>query len=530
VGRMIPVVDLFAGPGGLNEGFSRVGEDSSVPNPVFKTVASFEMNKHAHETLVLRTAYRILKRTGAVPESYYEFIRGERNWESFVSEKRVAAAVAVAEAEVHRVELGPETREQTKALIRKALETHGVPGRDWVLIGGPPCQAYSLAGRSRRTNDETFEDDKKHFLYREYLDIIAEFKPAIFVMENVKGLLSSTNAGTKMFDLILGDLEKPKIGLEYEIRSMVVSGSPDTLNPRDFIIHSEQYGVPQKRHRIILLGIRKDVVDRTNIRVLERSCAVTVEDAIGDLPALRSGIAPVREDSWDHWIQLRNQMEEFTGISADADKGTLSTGAPFQDYIPPSSPNTFRDWVLDSRIGGVTLHETRRHMVSDLFRYGYLAHKAIELDRAPTLNDLPLQLLPNHKNVADREIQTPFIDRFKVQLRNSPSSTIVSHIAKDGHYYIHYDPKQMRSLTVREAARLQTFPDNYFFRGARTDQYTQVGNAVPPLLAFQIATKVAEALGINLSEDPSLRLSLEAGKPVVLGSFQEIEQTNALAF
>lgn len=144
---------------------------------------------------------------------------------------------------------------------------------------------------------------------------------------------------------------------------------------------------------------------------------------------------------------------------------------------------------MDRRLGGACNHETRGHIPEDLQRYFYASVFAsvVEPARSPLLEEFPHELLPDHRNVGEALKSTKFNDRFRVQVRSRPSTTVVSHISKDGHYYIHYDPAQCRSLTVREAARLQTFPDNYFFEGPRTQQYQQVGNAVPPLLAHQMA-------------------------------------------
>jgi DNA (cytosine-5)-methyltransferase 1 len=159
--------------------------------------------------------------------------------------------------------------------------------------------------------------------------------------------------------------------------------------------------------------------------------------------------------------------------------------------VGKTKPAHKADWFIDKKLKGICNHETRGHIRADLHRYFFAAVFAQQFGRSPLLEDLPKALLPKHENVAAALKETKFNDRFRVQLAGRPSTTVVSHISKDGHYYIHYDPSQCRSLTVREAARLQTFPDNYFFEGPRTEQYKQVGNAVPPLLAKQIAEIVA---------------------------------------
>jgi len=490
----IPIIDLFAGPGGLNEGFSQLGESDGAP--VFTTIGSFEMESTAVRTLTLRAAYRhLLRSDGGVPQDYYSFIRGEIDLAAFKENPLVAEAFAAAETHVHQVELGGDA-DNSETIIRKALESAGVAHGEqpWVLIGGPPCQAYSLAGRSRRANDESFATDKKHFLYREYLQIIRTFAPPVFVMENVKGLLSSTTSGESMFDLIKRDLENPGVGLRYSIHSLTVANAPELLNPKDFVIRSEQYGIPQKRHRVILLGIRDGAFpENVPVGALEPSDSVTVEHALNGMPALRSGISPSGLDSDESWLSIRERgfgRTEQVGIKRSGRDATLHRGRPAMERTgDPKGPAAYRDWILDSRFDWVIQHESRSHMVKDLERYQFAAALAKKEGIAPKLRHFPAELLPNHKNAGSEA--RPFEDRFRVQIAGAPSTTVVSHISKDGHYYIHPDPEQMRSLTVREAARLQTFPDNYFFVGNRTQQYHQVGNAVPPLLANQIAKVVA---------------------------------------
>ena len=500
----IPIVDLFAGPGGLNEGFASARSSSGTR--VFETATSIEMNSVACETLRLRSAFRSVAGSGDSLDPYYEFLRGERSFLDLQSADGFRKAFLDASQEVHEIELGPSTRSKAKKIIESSLNVVGASDSSspWVLIGGPPCQAYSLAGRSRRANDETFEKDKKHFLYREYLSIIRKFAPTIFVMENVKGLLSSTNAGQATFDRILRDLAGAAGGPRYEIHSLVTDANDSTYSPSDFIIRSERFGIPQRRHRVILLGILKGSgFESKPFKRLSEVDPVSTMDAIGDLPKLRSGISRFKGNDSNEWFKLRSSASKVTELpSGEMDHQlhdqSLGRGAPF---IPGSrgprsrsteSKKIFVSWVHDSAIGGVIQHESRTHMVEDLRRYWFAATYGKIRHESPKLRDFPKRLLPNHAN-ASSDLR-PFEDRFRVQLADSPSTTVVSHIAKDGHYYIHPDPLQMRSLTVREAARLQTFPDNYYFCGNRTEQYTQVGNAVPPLLANQIAEIVRQIL------------------------------------
>jgi DNA (cytosine-5)-methyltransferase 1 len=479
---LIPIVDLFAGPGGLNEGFCSALDING--KRVFDSVASFEMNALACRTLRLRSTFRALRANGGDLGPYYKYISGQVTWNETLSGKFREAYESTAE-HIFQVELGEEQRKEVDAIILEKLGPHESRGH-WILIGGPPCQAYSLAGRSRRTSDENFESDHKHFLYKEYLHILDAFQPSIFVMENVKGLLSSTHGGKGMFLRILDDLRKLPGGVRYEIRSLVVDVDHEDVQPEDFIIRAEEHGLPQKRHRVILLGVRSDLAHRIPRRVLDLSPKpVTVRDAIGGLPArvsVASGRLPKRALNWE---------EELSVATADA-KLAADPRSDMAD-VDNQAAKDLREWLEDDNITAPVHHVPRSHMISDLVRYRVMATKALELGRSPKYADLHESLQPDHNNIG--QANTPFTDRFRVQVWDQPSTTVVSHISKDGHYYIHPDPIQGRSLTVREAARLQTFPDNYFFEGARTQQFHQVGNAVPPLLARKIADKVALMLG-----------------------------------
>lgn len=502
----IPVIDLFAGPGGLGEGFSSLLDlDNS---PIFSLRVSAEKDSTAHKTLSLRSLYRKFP-NGQAPDCYYDHIRGKISREELFAHPKAAEAGREALEEARNFELGKDAPEDFDLRIQSALNG----ADDWVLIGGPPCQAYSLAGRSRRTREslENFEKDEKHFLYREYLRIIRRHKPALFIMENVKGMLSSKHGGAPIFDRIVADLSSPGDGLKYQIRSLVKPGVAGEIDPHDFVIEAERFGIPQGRHRVILFGIRSDVahsvsgLSSTEAFVLkEENEPVTVGDALSGLPSLRSRLSK-EPDGHEQWLSALTEaseklrryqsealgpvIEEMRRAAAEA-RRHVSIGGTFLANEQTIKNQQLRTWLSDERLGGVIQHETRSHMRSDLHRYLFAAAYGKMKGASPKIDNFPPPLLPKHGNV--NSVSVPFSDRFRVQLRNTHSSTVVAHIAKDGHYFIHFDPSQCRSLTVREAARLQTFQDNYFFAGNRTEQYTQVGNAVPPLLARKIAQVVAQ--------------------------------------
>ena len=506
--RSIPVIDLFAGPGGLCEGFASLTREGKRE---FDIRISIEKDPVAHKTLSLRALFRSFP-VNKVPEAYYQYIRGEISRHQLEMDPAVEPYVQNAYNEARCAELGKNDSREIDRWIREALHE----ATDWVLIGGPPCQAYSLAGRSRMrgNNPVEFEADNRHFLYREYLRIIKDFSPSIFVMENVKGMLTSKHSGSLIFDRILSDLQSPGNGHRYLVRSFTIPGEID--DPADFIIRSELLGIPQSRHRVILFGIRSDLADSVpDLKnfpekfILTQSAKVKARDVLEDLPALRSKLSNRLDgmpDSIVNWqkalangLKILNKKKSAVPIQVlerarwAVTKSMIhkSTGGSFIKSNN-SVQGSLSTWFTDSRIGGITQHETRSHMESDLHRYLFASSFAREQKKSPKLSDFPEALLPSHENVGSDS--TPFVDRFRVQLRDQPSTTIVSHIAKDGHYYIHPEPSQCRSLTVREAARLQTFPDNYFFEGNRTEQYHQVGNAVPPLLARKIGEIVLKLL------------------------------------
>ena len=551
--KEITVIDIFAGPGGLSEGFSNFSNFTGSKIS-FNIKLSIEKNATAAKTLKLRSFYRKFDQS-KVPECYYDFIRGD---EDAFDKIKMLPQWEEAEEHVWNGALGDIPDIELHSRIARSISGN----KDWVLLGGPPCQAYSLVGRARMSGlghtvrseglaeDELlklksdkqseFLQDHRHTLYKEYLRIVAIHQPAVFVMENVKGILSSKfpdgiddtgkPISKKAFDVIRNDLQNPceafkndnsykELKLqhnskesEYELYSFVKNSDRDLLNhisDRDFVIRSEEYGVPQKRHRVIILGVRKDI--KTKPSILKKRDRVTVKDIIGSMPKLRSGLSK-KEDTSENWLKTRRDAlplplldaiisHRYKNEVADILEQTstiLDRGYPFIANIAPISDNTLelKKWIEDPRLKGIIQHETRAHMNSDLGRYLFVSIVGKAKKTSPSLDDWPDKLLPSHKNVLDgngkRSKKQSFKDRFKVQLYTEPASTITSHISKDGHYFIHPDPSQTRSLTMREAARLQTFPDNYYFCGNRTERYHQVGNAVPPFLALQLAKVISD--------------------------------------
>jgi DNA (cytosine-5)-methyltransferase 1 len=522
----IKVIDLFAGPGGLGEGFS-VFKNEHGEHP-FKIVASVEKEASAHKTLTLRAFYRhFLDKT--VPEEYYEYLRsGDKvSAEKFFSEKFPDQwTAAKLETLGGPKALGSEDHGEIFTAIEKAIDGH--KGAK-VVIGGPPCQAYSLVGRARNKGNKDYsaEEDNRHFLYLEYLKVLDLAQPDVFVMENVKGILTAKVNGKSIFEQIREDLSCPARALnsgrdeiEYDLlpfaHRLSDLGSEKIFQNKDFVIKAEEFGIPQARHRVILLGVRKRLSPKNHQQTLlaewQTSQCVVPEQILDDLPPLRSGLTKSKNNDFHTW--RTNMGEAFIKTSnavnhSDSSQDSVQRAfdaATFEDlgqgnkFVKWNSrkksmmPEHLRMWFRDERIGGVLNHEARNHMDKDLHRYFFAScYASVNEGLSPRSMHYPDSLAPAHKNWKSGS----FVDRFKVQARNRVASTVTSHISKDGHYYIHYDSSQCRSLTVREAARIQTFPDNYFFEGNRTEQYVQVGNAVPPLLASYIAEVVFSILNMQ---------------------------------
>lgn len=512
----IPIIDLFAGPGGLGEGFMSLKNDDG--KSVFDIKLSIEKDVNAHKTLTLRSFYRQFdKENKAIPEDYYTTIRQKdlNKREQLIEEllnKYPEGEIARKEARL--VELG--SKSWPPKLVDSMIKEQLGENKNWVLIGGPPCQAYSNVGRSRVGGIN--KGDHRVYLYEEYLRIIKKHKPAVFVMENVQGLLSAKVEKEKVFDWMKRDLT---VNGKYELHSLVRSVEKDS----DYLIKSEEYGIPQKRHRVILLGLRKDYKHKGEY--LSKKESVNLKSIIDKMPKVRSGLnrtfighhssevnkngSPKRiyqkiDDSNDNWLsemsknihQIKEWGDfELNGLTNGPKEIKLGIGS---EYVKAKNliarNHILKNWFIDKKLNGVLNHESRSHLTQDLMRYLFASLYVEKHSRFPRLNDYANHnedLLPDHANVSSGK----FTDRFRVQVPHEPATTITSHISKDGHYFIHYDPNQCRSLTVREAARIQTFPDNYLFRGSRTAQYHQVGNAVPPYLAYQISEIVLNILNQN---------------------------------
>jgi len=431
------IVDIFAGAGGLGEGFRQAG---------FILKLSAEMDSYCIKTLITRELYHYDK------SIYLNYIKSGYMLDEFFAKTDNPELYTLLSKNVLEIKLGENNY---KEISKRA-------GTVDILVGGPPCQAYSIIGRSRDLNRK--KSDPRHYLFRVYLKILDEIKPKFFIYENVPGLLTAKSEDgliSKMFVDDLNKLDTPYLFVPKRISSRQLSFlEQNTL--RDYLTNMEDYGIPQKRKRIILIGVKKTIYNR-NKKIVDELWT-NIEDNISEKVNVRQAI-------WDLPIL------DIKALNFGKDRSR-------QNYRKVNK--SIYALIMDSGFG-VYNHKSRTHMPSDLKRYKYYIKNTRQGKQRPSIKTLGVErpeLLPDHKN------KSSFIDRFKVQLYQEPASTITAHISKDGHYYIHPDIKQCRSLTVREAARIQSFPDNFFFEGPRTEQFKQVGNAVPPLFANIVAREL----------------------------------------
>ena len=391
-------IDLFAGCGGLSEGFYKEG---------FKSLTHVEIDKHACKTLRTRM-------------SHYGYPENE---------------ISVIEEDIKSENIIELIENETKS---KEVD---------LVIGGPPCQSFSTLGRAKDGNG--MSDDPRNYLFESYEKVLDHFKPKLFVFENVTGLLTAKLGKGKTIDLIL-----KRLGQNYNL----------IKDPNEMVLNSVEYGVPQIRKRVILIGVRKDI----NMKPKEvynniikthyvpgandtekkgKLKFVSVKEAIGDLPEIKPG------------------------------EGLKLTTHKIENWNP------FLKRIRDKKANSIQDHVSRTHNETDRLRYKEMSKNKWTfkelLEKKPSLNHIK---------------QRVFNNSYVVQFWDKPSRTIIAHLYKDGNQFIHPDHKQERTLTPREAARLQSFPDNFVFEGSRTQQYKQIGNAVPPLMAEAIAKSIKTTL------------------------------------
>lgn len=402
------IIDLFAGAGGLSEGFFQAG---------FTPIAHIEMDKDACDTLRTRCCYHYLRSHGQL-DIYYNYLKG------MITREALYASVPKEVTDtVLNITISDDTIAPTFEKIRELAGERKVD----LIIGGPPCQAYSLLGR----HNAKMEDDPRTRLYLQYGKFLKEFQPKGFVFENVPGLLSAKKGEH------FKNLREYFDTLGYTVHYKMLDAS--------------DYGVLQVRKRLIIVGWKKEHDLGYPDLPINKASAV-VNDILNDLPLLKAGdvfqVAPYRQ--------------------------------PANKYLLDSGIRSKNDSFVTQNI-------TRPINSNDSAIYTYVIKSWNDKHIRLKYTDLPLEL-KNHKN------EKSFLDRFKVVDGNGYSHTLVAHLAKDGHYFIHPNIKHCRSISVREAARLQSFPDNFYFEGSRSAKFKQIGNAVPVLFANKIAQGINNLL------------------------------------
>ncbi|WP_312082399.1 DNA cytosine methyltransferase [Epilithonimonas hominis] len=406
---MINFIDLFAGAGGLSEGFIREG---------FLPVAHVEMNKDACDTLRTRTAFHWLKEQGRV-EEYYDYL------ENLISRDELWAKIP---NHLIKSVINTEISEETLPNIFNQIDAELGKKKVDVVIGGPPCQAYSVAGRVRKD----MSNDPRNHLYKHYVKFLQKYQPKMFVFENVPGILTAKNG--HYLELIFDAVREAGYELDKKV-----------LNAKDF-------GVLQDRKRVIIIGWKNDLdIEYPEFDKTELEFEIA-KHLFADLPSIKSG-----QGNW--------------GVS----KYTKTTNAYLEKYN------------IRNGIDFTTQHISRFNNENDLEIYRIAVEKWVNEGKRLNYGELPPHLI-KHNNTKT------FTNRFQVVNHKGISHTVVAHICADGHYYIHPDIEQNRSITVREAARIQSFPDDYFFESSRTAAFKQIGNAVPVLMGEGIAKKIKKLL------------------------------------
>jgi len=411
------VLDLFSGAGGLTEGFIQAD---------FNFIAHVEMNPDAAKSLQTRILFHQLRESGHL-DIYRKYMKNYAAPEARSQFLLDCIEHGIDDNSVINREITFENRDEIAETIQSRLNK--INGHIDIIIGGPPCQAYSMMRRWEQIQKDY--QDPKGFLYQQYLYFLNKFHPRVFVFENVPGL-QSMNSGKRCNDIISGLTDA---GYNVDMK----------------ILHASDFGVLQERKRIIFIGWRKP--EKHDFPEFEKHPSkATIRDLLlQDLPSLQAGEGEIVQE----YNAKPNEYLKKSGLRA-----------PDMDII--------------------LHHISRANSDQDREIYRY-AIRAWNEGKRMRYTDLPEEL-QSHKN------KSSFLDRFKVVNPDGYSHSVVSHLSKDGHYFIHPDINQARSITVREAARIQSFPDDYIFEGSRTSQFIQIGNAVPPLMAKGLAEKIRDML------------------------------------
>lgn len=408
--RKYKFIDLFAGAGGLSEGF--VAQGSFIP------VAHVEMNRYAAETLMTRSCYYYLKENNRL-DIYRNYLQGLINRDELFASVPKGLLDTVINKEISSQTV-PEMFENLDNLIEE-----NELGEIDIIIGGPPCQAYSLMGRAVDAKHMT--KDPRNYLYKQYIKFLVHYHPKAFVFENVPGILTAGKG--ERFWRIIGAFRTAGYNVEYRI------------------LDAYDYGVLQQRRRVIIFGWRNDMQLRYP-----------------------------QPDVYHYDVPVNTILQDLVA---------LHPGEENNQYVNPPSDYLIRTGIRKPE-DVLTLHMCRIHNDTDLQIYHHVIDAWNNGHNRLKYYDLPDEL-------RTRQNTTSFVDRYKVVAGDMEyTHTMIAHIAKDGHYFIHPDINQCRSISVREAARIQSFPDDYYFEGPRAAKFTQIGNAVPPLMAKAIAEKIAE--------------------------------------